>query len=95
MDSREKLICNWRITTGVPSGLHLWFDPMCESVRLYRVPTTVQRPYQDSLGSLDAQVGPGYLDKVGSVSEVEPEAELASERYKQIVIPELDVDLPF
>ena len=25
----------WRVSTGEPSGLHIWFDPETEVVRLY------------------------------------------------------------
>ena len=68
MNAVEKMICNWRVTSGVPSGLHVWFDPNCESVRLFRVPTGDQQSYLHEDSALDAGVGPGHLDKVGSVS---------------------------
>ncbi len=76
MADHEKIICNWRVTRGIPSGLHLWFDPEVESVRLYRVPTRDQQLLSGgSLDTLDAGVGPGYLDKVVSVRADEGEGE--------------------
>ena len=66
--SLEKMICRWRVTRGVPSGVHVWFDPNVESVRLYRVPTSEQQSVSTPDGAVDAGVGPGYLDKVASVS---------------------------
>jgi len=91
----EKLICNWRVTKGVPSGLHIWFDPNVESVRLYRVPTRDQRSVGDPDATLDAGVGPAYLDKVGSVSAAEDEASTALSNEVHDSDLGLDPDLPF
>ena len=90
----ELMICNWRVTRGVPSGVHVWFDPSIESVRLYRVPTSEQQSCDNGFDALDAGVGPGYLDKVVSVSAPESEAERASidENGSR---PNLGLDLSF
>ncbi len=96
-DSLEVMICNWRVTRGIPSGLHIWFDPSVESVRLFRVPTSEQRSFEhDQDATLDAGVGPGYLDKVVRMTAVEDEGE----RYVQIDFlssssPDGDEELPF
>ena len=83
----EKMICTWRVTRGIPSGLHIWFDPEVESVRLYRIPTSEQRSFDPvDAATVDAGVGPGYLDKVASVSACETEADAVS--YD-------DTELPF
>ncbi len=98
MDDRgaEKMICNWRITRGVPSGLHVWFDPNVESVKLYRVATRDQQLVLVPEGALDAGVGPGYLDKVGSVSESGPDRTSGdSSREEDGHQLELTDDLPF
>ncbi len=95
-DVDEKIICNWRVTKGIPSGVHVWFDPNTESVRLYRVPTREQQPSRDMTDSLDAGVGPGYLDKVGSVSELEDEGEDSQARdFDNGSQLDLVEDLPF
>ena len=37
----RKLICQWRVSSALPSGLQVWFDPKTETVRLYELePTT-------------------------------------------------------
>ena len=96
-DSLEKMICNWRVSRGVPSGMHVWFDPTCESVRLFRVPTSEQQPLSDVPGdSLDAGVGPGYLDKVVSMSASEPGRASDDSNSIDNDPPDLDQeDLPF
>ncbi len=96
MDSTEKMICMWRITRGVPSGMHVWFDPNCESIRLYRTPTSDQHPFDHARDALDAGVGPGYLDKVDSVSASGPDR-ASDDSDSQITDPDLgiDQDLPF
>ncbi len=94
MDSAEMMICNWRVTRGIPSGLHIWFDPAVESVCLYRVPTREQQSFGPvPEGALDAGVGPGYLDKVGSVSELEGEGDNSID--EQSDPPFVQEDLPF
>jgi len=92
----EKLICNWRVTRGVPSGMHIWFDPNVESVKLFRVPTREQQPLLRDGGSLDAGVGPGYLDKVVSVSASGPDrTSLESDSTNNDPQIDLSEDLPF
>ena len=65
----EISVLNWRMGRGIPSGVHIWFDPSCESVRLFRVPSSVQvRALQEELEEVAGRGEPGYLDKVDSVS---------------------------
>jgi len=71
----ELQICMWRVGRGQPSGAHVWFDPNTELVRLFRRPPSDSGDAPgDSVGV--AQLGEaGDLDRVGSVSECEAEAE--------------------
>ena len=39
MKDKEKVIRTWRMQIARPFGVHLWFDPTVESVRLLSVPT--------------------------------------------------------
>ena len=92
----EIMICNWRVTDGVPSGVHVWFDPRTESVRLYRVPTLVKQSVGKPEGALDAGVGPGYLDRVVSVSaDGDEDEDTASSREENGSPGFVQEDLPF
>ena len=72
----EISILRWRVGRGIPSGVHVWFDPDVESVRLFRVPTREQQAVGRDLHlGVDRGAEEGYLDKVGSVSVSESEAE--------------------
>ena len=33
--AKRIMIRQWRVSTADPSGLHVWFDPACEELRLY------------------------------------------------------------
>ena len=33
----RKLICQWRVSRALPSGLQIWFDSELETVRLYEL----------------------------------------------------------
>ena len=35
--SARKLIRQWRVSKGEPLGLHVWFDPRTETVRLFEL----------------------------------------------------------
>ena len=91
----ELVIRNWRVTRGVPLGAHLWFDPVREEVRLFRL-----APPPDSEGvsefetALDAEEKIGYLDKVVSVSASE-DGDGDVYDGKQISFVEDDAELPF
>jgi len=93
----EMIIRGWRIADGVPSGKLIWFDPSCETVRLYRTPPTLNS--EDTPPGLAevADVGEsGYLDKVVSMSAVEPEPEShAVDRLEQFGLLEEEGELPF
>ncbi len=79
-----------------PSGFLVWFDPHLEHVRLFHGP-----PSDSVVGSREAlelaEAGDrGYLDKVGSVSELEGEGESdVEERFEQGVFFEEEEPLPF
>ena len=77
MEDTEVVIRNWRMMKGIPSGMLCWFDPKCESVKLFRLPTPVSEEVSIGLEveGVDKWGESGYLDKVGSVSELEVEAD--------------------
>ncbi len=93
----EITVLSWRMTRGVPGGVHIWFDPTRESVRLFRVPTSEQRSSGEALHvGVDSQGGSGELDKVVSMREDGP----GPEQYVQDDFNGLDEvkplpDLPF
>jgi len=92
------VIRNWRITRGIPSGLHVWFDPSCESVSLHRIPLHDQRRSLEGLApkGVDMVGDAGYLDKVASVSASGPDrASGDSDRFEQVSLLEEENDLPF
>ncbi len=96
MDSLELMIRNWRVTRGIPGGAHVWFDPNCEVVRLFRIPHPDGEGVPAASALVAVEDGFGYLDKVVSVSADGPGlAGDASERFEQTVIEELDDGLPF
>jgi len=90
-------IRNWRVMEAEPSGLMLWFDPTCESIRLYHDPlalNSVVGPEENP--GVDEKRDRGYLDKVGSVSASEQgKATDAGKRYEQVEVFKEDEDLPF
>ncbi len=73
MKGDEKIIRTWRVQLARPFGVHLWFDPSVESVRLLSVPTDficisdtkgpieVDKPEQKAImglyGSVSGQAG--------------------------------------
>ncbi len=90
----EMIIRNWRITRGVPGGMHMWFDPSCEVVRLHRIPSSDSEEASDLLEGVDRPEGFGYVDKVGSVSA---DGQGMGEKFQQIEISFIgdEDDLPF
>ena len=96
MIETEIVICNWRVTRGVPSGLHVWFDPGCEMPKLHRIPLDEQRRDPADDAGVDKEEGSGYLDKVGSVSESEQgKARGDTDRYEQFRFTNSEDELPF
>ena len=94
----EKMVCAWRVSRALPSGMQVWFDPETEVVKLYRLPLTsdqagVDRAHQLAVLAQEGEIG--YLDKVASVSGSEVEVEPASSRHEQISLIEDPGDLPF
>jgi len=77
LEVKEIPVRTWRISQGLPSGMHMWFDPSTEIVKLFRLPPLdselAAELYVDDV--LDGGGRPVYLDKVGSVSAVEDEDE--------------------
>jgi hypothetical protein len=68
----EKIIRQWRIASGVPIGLHVWFDPDVERVRLFAVHG---KPGVERDKSLDTVSSGVHNAMYGSVSASEAEAE--------------------
>ncbi len=94
--SSEKVLCSWRVLGCEPSGLLVWFDPHTEHLRLFQGPHPDSEKVPDGRIQLDEEGAPGYLDKVGSVSESEPEPEpYVPGRDEQIGLLEELSDLPF
>ena len=93
----EISVLSWRVTRGIPGGVHVWFDPTRESVRLFRVPTDEQQELGTTLHSELAEGEDGsYLDKVGSVSASGPGlAELTEDDFTEGPAPDEELDLPF
>ena len=97
MDDLEVVISMWRMSRGIPSGAHIWFDPTVESVRLFRVPTAEQRSLNEQLlERVDSREEEVDLDKVGSVSAGEDEDEsYVSGSPEQGFLLEEEEPLPF
>ncbi len=71
----EISVLAWRVGAGDPSGVHVWFDPYRESVRLFRTPTPDSDACRADLTSGVDTGGPGnQVDSVVSVSALESEA---------------------
>ncbi len=72
----ELSVLGWRIAAVEPSGLSVYFDPSCESVRIFRIPSrdSYGLTASEMVGLADAG-DPGYLDKVGSVRGLRDEGE--------------------
>ncbi len=41
------VLCNWRVTEGEPSGLHVWFDPSRERVEIH----ALEPPSEDGVSA--------------------------------------------
>ena len=54
MKAKRLEIRNWRVSSGDPSGLVVWFDPRTERVRLYSLTEEEQLEYLDSCVSVSA-----------------------------------------
>jgi len=91
----ELIIRTWRVTRGIPSGSHVWFDPSTEYVRIYRRPPSDSDEVDDSHEGVDMEGRSGYLDKVGSVSADGQRAAGDSDRYEQYILFEEEDVLPF
>ena len=95
MSQLEMIIRGWRVTRGIPSGAHVWFDPKCENVKLYRVPLHDQRGSSADAPEVDEGGDTGYLDKVVSVSASGPGlGELSQEDFEQFGLLEEESELP-
>ena len=92
----ELPIRNWRITKALPSGIHVFVDPLREDVRIY---TRDPPPDGDGvkLTALEVAEGgeSGYLDKVASVSGPDSDEVSVQEQSEQVLITDSDQDLSF
>ena len=93
----ELTIRNWRITRGIPGGSHIWFDPKCERVKLYRIPSA---DGEGALSELEADLfategESGYLDRVASVSASGPGLAVDEKGdFKEFGLERLETELP-
>ncbi len=95
--AHELLIRSWRITRGVPLGVHVWFDHTMEYVRLFRRdPSDSDEVSRGIDGVVDRWVANGELDRVGSVSagEDEDEAVRVGDQLQLLQVEDLE-GLPF
>jgi len=85
----------WRVSVAEPYGLHVWFDPSCEVVRLFPL-SDGEVAELAGARELAAREGRGYLDSELSVSadgpEPEPDVDLA---HEQLSLLGEDTELPF
>ena len=51
---RRKLICQWRVSRALPSGLQVWFDPELETIKLYALDPEEARGVADALEGDDS-----------------------------------------
>ena len=64
----RKLICQWRVSPALPSGLQVWFDPKTETIRLYELEPEQLRGVADALESDDTASLFDELDQVNGSS---------------------------
>jgi len=53
-----KLIRQWRVSQGEPFGLHVWFDPKTEVLRLYEITDPPENPGVDDVSEGDDYESP-------------------------------------
>ena len=93
MDADEMPVRSWRITRGIPRGVHVWIDPSIESIRLFRAPTSgYWRSYGNQEGLAEREERE-YLDKVSSVSAAKDEDD--GDILEDDDLDQLDPGLPF
>jgi len=91
----ELTIRMWRIQEADPVGVHMWFDPRDEAVKLYRIPHRDGEGAGGILEGVDSQGDSGYLDRVVSVSADGPEGRDAEQRFEQLSFLREEEQLPF
>jgi len=94
----ELVIRNWRVSEGIPSGVHVWFDPSCESVRLFRSSppdSPLLKPEHQVRDDVAEGEVSSYLDKVGSVSAYGLAGKPVVGEPQQISFLEEEADLSF
>jgi len=69
----EKALRAWRVSGADPRGLHVWFDPNVEVLRLFH--RQAGDPRDSDEGGLTAEEDPVTLDTMLSVSGTEDEDE--------------------
>ena len=68
MQDNEKVIRTWRMQMAKPFGVHLWFDPSVESVRLLSEPVEFICISEEEKEKVDKPVQMSILGEQGSVS---------------------------
>ncbi len=51
----RKLICQWRVSRALPSGLQIWFDPKTETVKLFELEPRPEGGVADALEGDDQE----------------------------------------
>jgi len=95
MDKDERLILHWRVQRAVPFGLHVWFDPSVETLRLYHIPCDDELEPPVLSEKVDKQGMLWYPVRYGSVSAFENEDEPVTKTLESEPDPNGDGSLPF
>ena len=94
----ELAIRNWRMSVGIPHGVHLWFDPSVESVRLFRsspADSALLKAEESVRDAVAEGEDSGYLDRVGSVSAYGQAGRPVAAIGEQLRLFDEDPELPF
>ena len=68
------LIRQWRVSKGSPSGLHVWFDPKLETIKLFELdPLGVEGVCNSSEGDGPDEYDPSHIE----LNEALPQGELS------------------
>ncbi len=96
MKKDEKVIRTWRMQIAKPFGVHLWFDPAVESVRLLSVPTDfICISDEKSQKEVDKPEQLSYLGKSSSVSGQAGSVESADQEKNSPGVEESAPGVPF
>ena len=96
MKGDEKIIRIWRMQLAKPFGVHLWFDPSVESVRLLSEPTDFVCISERDTKKVDKPVQLSILGESSSVSGQAGGAEGDDQDNSKLDgIPDRDPVVPF